>query len=273
MKNKGWRYVGDGRSVILSCLSITKLNVALEDKETIALARRIQEYLDGIEELASKIYTVSRIFRLGDFSEYQSRYAYKFVTEATYKKHISQGSFLVSSLERFRRFELQGDIAGDRFEGAAHSFYNVGKRQLNVSTLSGFDCNIMSLAKNLSNAKRMKDQFGPVVLQIDLRPFAKRLSEALGSEPPEVRLVRYADLKIYRNRLDLADVEGFPPNLTPRLAKSLREKCRIPSIFAKPSRFEHEAEVRIVLRANADVPDMTQISDPSILQHIRRLDN
>jgi len=275
--NFGFRYIGDGRTVIISALSITKAGHSFTDEQLIQYARLVQKLFDSLRELPTDTYLPTRIFTDLDFRTYDSGYAYKFCTNETYRRYISQDSFLLSSLERYREMEHQGEPAGDRFEGSSCCAYTIADRELTVLTLSGFDTHIYSLARNLRNAGLMRKKFGPVVLRVRLRPFAQALAKALartggGSAKAETRLVRYADLKIHRGQLSLRDVEGFLPELTPRVAKVLRSHGRLPSIFAKPSRFEDEREVRIAIAAAQDVANCTVIKGCGLLEYFERID-
>ena len=268
----GWRFIGDGRSVILAQLSITKPDMQFSDTELFQHGAAIQTFFDNIKGVPEQSYIDGGVLQKGDFPRYSGEYGYKFVTQETYDQFVSNGSFLLSSLTRFRDFEDQGDPAGDRFEGSAHSAYSVADRQLTVSTLSGFDTHIFSLASDLENAAEMKSKFGGLVLRIRIQPFAKLLARAVHASPAEIRPVRYADLKLYRSELSLAEVADFPPNLTSRLAKALRWRGRLPSIFAKPSRFESEREVRIAITMPSDVEYQTAIQDGRLLDHVELVD-
>jgi hypothetical protein len=230
-----------------------------------------QRFFDGIGKMSDAAYAPARILTDADFRRYGAKYAYKFVTEETFDRYISKGSFLLSSLNRFRQLEKQGDPAGDRFEGAAFCSYSVGGRQLTVSTISGFDTNIYSLARDLKQSDVMRNRFGSVVLRIRLRPFVDELARSLGAKKADVRLVQYADLKVHRGRLRVEDVKGFPPDLTAGLARALRSQGRLPSIFAKPCRFEDEREVRIAVKMPVDVPHQTVLLRPNLLRHVDRI--
>lgn len=268
----GFKYKGDGRSVIFANASVTKPGAVFNDQELFAYGSALQRYFDAIAGLTEQNYTSAGVLGPSSFRAYRSRYGYKFVTEETYYEYVLKGSFLVSSLARYREMEEQGNPAGDRFEGSAHSAYLVGDRQLTVSTLSGFDTHIFSLARDLKNVDEMKARFGSVILRIELLPFARSLAGLVDKVRADIRLVRYADLKLYRGALSLLDVAGFPPNLTDRLARALRENGRLPSIFAKPGRFESEREVRIAMTASSDVPDKTVVEDRKLLKFVERID-
>ena len=268
----GYRFIGDGRSAILAQLSITKADMQFSNSELFQHGVAMQTLFDEIKGLPEQSYIYGGVFEKADFPHYTGEYGYKFVTQEAYDQFISQGSFLLSSLTRFRDFEDQGNPAGDRFEGSAHSAYAVADRQLTVSTLSGFDTHIFSATSDLENAAEMKSKFGGLVLRIRIRPFAKLLARAVHASPAEIRSVRYADLKLYRSELSLAEVADFPPNLTPRLAKALRWRGRLPSIFAKPSRFESEREVRIAITMPSDVEYQTTIQDGRLLDHVELVD-
>jgi hypothetical protein len=269
--NIGYKYIGDGRSVILSSLSITKPDVMFDDRTLFDSASAHQAYFDGIGGLPKSDYEFHRIYTDSDFPRFDTRHIYKFVTEDTYSSFIQNGSFLLSSLKRYRQFEEQGDPAGDRFEGSSFCAYAVGNRELTVSTLSGFDTFIFSATRDLANAEEMKVKFGPVILRIELIPFARGLARAIGHHEAEIRLVSYADLKMHRSSLALAAVAGFPPNITPRLAKALRRRGRLPSVFAKPNRFASEREVRIAFVMPQDVPSFISIKKSRLLNHVERL--
>lgn len=267
----GFRYVGDGRSVILGCTSLTKEGASFTDPQLTSFGQALQQYFDGIKGLAPQVYKPSKILNNRDFRSYDSKFAYKFVTEETYDSYSKRGSFLLSSLERFRGMEGQGSPAGDRFEGSSFCAYSVGSRELHVHSMSGFDTHIFSFARDLKNQKILQERFGPVVLKITLRPFVQALSACFDGLPTEVRLVRYADLKLHRSHLAIRDIEGFPPNLTAQLARSLRELSRQPAIFAEPCRFEDEREVRIAIRAEQDVAPCTAVEHPSFHHYVERI--
>ncbi len=118
----------------------------------------------------------------------------------------------------------------------------------------------------------MAERFGTVVLQIDVEPFARRLCELVGGARLEVRRVGYSDLKVVRGKLRPADIVGFPPTLTARLARKIREKARLASIFRKPRRFENEDEIRIAIQFATDVAQSIRVvEDAQLLRHVRRL--
>lgn len=227
---------------------------------------------DRIKGREAGRYNYAQIFTDSDFRPYRSRYAYKFVTEETYSEFIRAGSFLVSSLARYRALEDQGDPAGDRFEGSSLCCYDVEDHELMVATLSGFDTFIFSAARDLSNAAEMKAKFGPVVLRIELRPFASLKAWTVGRTSPEISLVRYADLKLHRSRLSVAEVADFPPKLNPTFAKALRSRGRLPALFGKPYRFAAECEVRIGIQMFQDVPAFQSVRNQRLLDFVERID-
>lgn len=251
--------------------SISKPNVRFSDDQLFSFAKATQNYMDGLKGLSGYEYAFGKVYRDRDFRLFDARYVYKFVTEQTYSKFIVNGSFLLGSLTRYRAFEEQGDPAGDRFEGSSFCSYTVGNRELTVATLSGFDTFIFSVARDLVNAEEMKAKFGPVILQIELKPFVRELAQAIDHESPDVRLVNYADLKMHRASLPLEAVTGFPPNLTPKLAQALRRRGRLPAIFGKPKRFETEREVRIAFEMSKDVSETRSVVNQRLLRHVVRL--
>lgn len=271
LPNAGFKFVGGRRSIVIQDMAVTKSGVWITDFELEQLATASQLYLDAVEERGIREYVPECIFRRTDFPRYQGDYGFKFMSQETYDQYISKGSFLLSSLQRFRDMEQQGDPAGDRFEGASRCSYQVADRQLTVGSLSGFDSNILSLACDLRNAAEMKRKFGPVVLRVAIEPFAREIARGLGTRSPDIRAVRYADLKMYRDKLSLGDVAGFPL-VGARLARVLRDSARLPSIFAKPRRFSDEREVRIAFAHTADVPYKTIVENKRLLAYLTPLD-
>ncbi|TCI00406.1 hypothetical protein EJV46_07175 [Roseococcus sp. SYP-B2431] len=266
----GFRYRGGGGSIIIAATSITKPDIKLTDEQLFAFAKAMQGYFDDIKGLPASVYTNMQIYEDGDFLRYDDEYTYKFVTEETYSKYVSKGSFLLGSLERYRQFELQGDPAGDRFEGSSYCAYSVANRELTAATLSGFDNYIFSSARDIENKNEMLKKFGPIILRIKIRPFAELLSQELGYSY-EIRLVQYADLKVHRSSLPLSKVTGFPKHLTRNLARALRTRGRLPAIFGKPYRFVGEREVRIAFPTGKDVPDHCSIKNPKLLDYVERV--
>lgn len=234
-------------------------------------ANGIQDFFDGIAGLEPTPYEMGEIFTDDSFPRYSSKYVYKFVTEDTYKQHVAKGSFLLSSLSRYREMEMQGSAAGDRFEGACFSSHTVGGRQITFTTLSGFDSLFFSAASDLENAAYMASTFGPIILRIDLHSFAGAMARAIGSPYPGIRLVRYADLKLFRSTLLPEQIEGFPRQLTPTLARALRGSVFRPSVFGKPKRFAPEREVRLSFPMGRDVQELMSISAPALLGSVERL--
>ncbi len=267
----GYRYIGDGRSVIIANSALTKEREVFYDTDIFNYAVASQTYLDGIKDIEKQHYDFRPVLKAEDFQSFCGRYIFKFMAEEAYSKFAKNGSFLLSSLQRFRDFEEQGSPAGDRFEGSAYCCFTVENRNLLTSTMSGFDMLIFSAAADLSAVEDMRLKFGPVILRIDLAAFAGALGRQIGGIPV-VRAVRYADLKMYRADLSLKSVVGFPQTLKPKLARALRTRARLPSVFAKPQRFEAENEIRIAFLMDRDVPAMKSVNIPHILRQVTRID-
>lgn len=267
----GFRYIGDGRSIVLAATSISKPGVFLADEDLFKFGRRIQDYFDGTGGFGEHAYEPHRVFADGDFRTFDEKYVYKFMSEDTYEKYLRKGSILLSSLRRFREFEEQGDPAGDRFEGRSFCAYAVGGRELLAATLSGFDTFIFSSTRDLREAEEMSRKFGSVILRINLIPFARELSRQIGQVHAEIRLVRYSDLKLHRSSLPIRSVAGFPPNLTAALARALRHRGRLPALFGKPRRFASEREVRISFQMPKDVADRRSVTADRLLKYVKRI--
>lgn len=270
--DEGFRYVGDGRSVILRAMSLTKSETYLSDLEAIDLAAAIQQYLDCIAGGPASSKENARILKRADFPSYNGRYVYKFTTEEAFEKYIQKGSFLMSSLSRFRRLESEGSPAGDRFEGETFCVARSANRELCVRALGGFDTLVFSTSARAEAISDVSKLFGTVVLRIEAEPFARRLLNLTGGRRLEVRKVAYSDLKIARDSLHPQTVAGFPPKLTPKLARRIRETVRLPSIFGKPHRFRFEDAVRIAIRLSKDLTqDSVALDDSGLLRFVSRV--
>lgn len=265
IKDSGYQFIGDGRSLLIRGLAI--LGQVTND-DLIGFFSAVHDYIDDSEN--DTIYNVARIFHDHSFIEFKQRFCYKFVSKETYELYISNGSFLLSSLQRYRQLEHQGSPAGDRFEGSCCACYSIGSRNLTAQTLSGYDTYIFSTTESLRNREEMSERFGPVILKIEVEPFVKILIRLLGSDF-RVGYVEYSDLKIHRSNLSESAVQGFPPYLTPRLARALRRKAWLPSVFAKPSRFSDEREVRFAFKLGKDVDYMRPVASLRLLQHVERV--
>ncbi|OJW66540.1 MAG: hypothetical protein BGO57_09565 [Sphingomonadales bacterium 63-6] len=276
IRDGGYKFKGPGGSLLFQSTAV--LN-SINDKNFRSLAKWTGYYLDNIAAAqnpnATEVLPVAAqgpIFRQTSFKPYTNRFAFKFVSEDTYDQYLSNGNFRVSSLECFRQWEHQGDPAGDRMEGYSHCGYCFGEGQeLCIATISGFNCHILSLTRDLKNQNTMRGTFGDVVLRVELKPFAESLADALGAKAYEIRSVKYSDLKLFRGELTPPEINGFPPDLTAEFASAVRDKGRLPSIFIKPKRFKDEREIRLVFQMDDDVAEFTSLNLPHLLRYVERI--
>ncbi|WP_339164395.1 hypothetical protein, partial [Methylobacterium bullatum] len=119
----GNRYIKNGSSIICGSIMETKPDIYFTDDDFIVIADSLQKIVDSITPYSNHEYQPDHIFHEDDFPDYENQYAYKFMTEETWEKYANNGSFLFSSLERFRDMEGQGNSAGDRFEGICHCLF------------------------------------------------------------------------------------------------------------------------------------------------------
>lgn len=270
IKDEGIRFRGK-RSAVFRLLSISKPGVVWSDKELFGLSKAVVHFQESIDGLAEAPFDPDHVLQRRSFPDFTEKFAYKFTTEDTYANFVSKGSFLASSLLRYRDLEREGSAAGDRFEGASMCTFSVADRRITVSAVSGFDTNIISLTKDLSSAALLRDRFGPVVLKVEVAPFARAVARLLDVRLPIVKAVRYADLKIFRDRLPLHSLRHFP-RLNQRVGIALRDGAWLPSVFAKPKRFAAENEVRLAFQSVADVAYMTPVESQNLLQYVDRID-
>jgi hypothetical protein len=178
-------------------------------------------------------------------------------------------------LQGYRDFEDQGDPAGDRFEGMAYSCFSLKDRDVCSVTLSGFDTLVFCASADRGQDLALRERFGPVVLEIDLHGFAERLWRTLRPLGFSARRVRYVDLKLFRSTVAFSLMAGYIDTgnfLSARFARVLRRASRLPSVFAKPSRFADEHEVRLAWTLAKDVTGPEIVNDPGLLKFVRRVD-
>lgn len=269
IRDSGFRFKGAGGSLLHQSLAISK---TLTDKEFREIATAIRAYLDDFADQRMPPTSSGPIYTRASFRPYTSRYGFKFIHQDAYDQYITNGSFLVSSLERFRDWEGQGNPAGDRLEGYTYCGFRFGaNKELLISTVSGFNCHVLSLTRDLQNYGQMRGPFGSVALRIELQPFAEGLADALGAKSFEIQLVKYADLKTYRDELTETEIAGFPPDLTAELAVAIRDRGWHPSLFIKPERFRPEREIRVAFQMDADVAPSTSLHLPQLLRYVQRV--
>lgn len=272
LRDVGVRYRTNDKSLIIRMISMTKPGERLSDREVVAFARAADQYMcsiDGSKSVAP-VDGHFKVFSNADFRTQFSRYAYKFISKDDYEKYIKKGSFLVSSLERYRQMEKTGNVAGDRFEGTCFGVYASGDRELTVAAISGYDTFIFSATRDLKNSSHMR-KFGDVILRIEIRPFAAALARALKCRP-QIELVRYGDYKVHRGKLGKIADHIDSVSLSVRAVKKLTDLVRLPSILAKPQRFECEREVRIILPQRRDVELCQSITITNFENYVERID-
>lgn len=113
----GLKYIGDKRSVLISMASVSKAHAFLNDDELTNFAHEIQNYADSINGIDKSALSKTKILYKESFEEIKPVYLYKFCSKYAYENYISRGIFLLSSLVRYRKMELDGSPAGDRCEG------------------------------------------------------------------------------------------------------------------------------------------------------------
>lgn len=138
-------------------------------------------------------------------------------------------------------------------------------------SLSGFDVLSLSFTDKISDTETMKNKFGEVLIRIKVVPFLKIISRKLGILPT-VQSVQYADLKIFRDADCGRFIYKLPFSINPSFARAIRRASRLPSVFAKPMRFESESEVRIAFLLDRDAPLTKSVVMPEALRYVERID-
>lgn len=274
VRDVGFWYHGDGRSIYLTSLSIAR---DMSDEDLGKFASVMQDFMDGVSKRKQLIHSPSpRVILPSDLRNFAGRYVYKFVRQSDYDLYVSRRSFLVSSLRRYRQMEDQGDPAGDRFEGMAFGMFDTPtNKQVCVHGLSGFDAYVFSATTSPTLDRYMANTFGEVVLRIEVAPFAKAIAKLLGASSFGIRETLYSDFKLFRgkwSRRSLRALERANGTITPALAQKIRESLRTPSIFGKPIRFSREREVRVAFYFERDVPEeFTTVEDSRLLRFVSKM--
>jgi hypothetical protein len=183
------------------------------------------------------------------FQRFDDATFYKFVSDETLSRHIRNGSFQFGTCQYYRDIENQN--TRDHLEG--FSTIAVGPAVI-ASVLSGFNCAIFCGTDSLANRALMERRFGSNVLRIEsIKSFADAVREKIGANAYHLCAVAYADLKVFKSDAVVRDVRAVNPDLNDDLFELLYNISFFPSLFAKPTRFSDERELRLVFEFLSDV--------------------
>tara|TARA_R110000850_G_scaffold26358_2_gene75576 strand:+ start:696 stop:1526 length:831 start_codon:yes stop_codon:yes gene_type:complete len=245
----------------IAAMTLSKENAELTDNQAKHFSKSVLDYLAGTMSIADKVVAKNVIdksppFELHEYVEIKQRYLYKYVSEAS-AEYYRKGMFQVGSIGYFKKME--NEKARDELEGLSFIATKMGNRIANIAVTMGFNyymfCGTDQNNDNLTDYHSRN--FGPVLLKIDLLPFAEEVAKRLGAKSFRVMKVKYANAKLIKSKLPFQITpEQFSnlgcPNMQSYL-QHLVSDCTTPSLFTKPSWFNEEIETRIVFEMPYDV--------------------
>ena len=107
MKNVGFKYVLNNRSLIIQMITMTKKNIKLTNAQIEVFIKATSKYLDAIQNTDNLIELFGSMdFVNPDQSIYPKSF-YKFIHKETYDNFISKGKFQLGTLQYYREIERQ----------------------------------------------------------------------------------------------------------------------------------------------------------------------
>lgn len=244
IKNVGFKYILNGRSLIVQLISMTKEDSALTNLQIEAFIKATSTYFDSVRNKKN----LKELFGSLDFVDIPSfQYSkpfYKFIHKETYENFIKKGKFQLGSLKYYREIERQE--SRDEKEGFANLIINSGNRQILTSVISGFDKYILCGTYDIENLDYMSAKYGGYIMKINsVKSFAEKVMMAIGAESWLLNEINYTDYKAYAVDTIISDLGGVSPDLSEEMFNILYNISDKPCVYAKPVRFEDEKELRL----------------------------
>lgn len=280
----GYKHYKDDVSILVSALSLSKAE--LTDHQLYELAKAVTTYLTAASEDAAtpiKQFAIPRIFSRPttrkDFVDRSDEKILKFVSCADWENYYSKGSFRLGTIDFYRGSDNTKIQDGN--EGL--SFVSIGKRERLLTACIEVGANIGIFCGthdgNIS-VSTMKDRFGSVLLEIEARPFAARIADALGAAAFHVFDVVYSDAKIFYADVDISRIIEVlmktPNQLDPHAFNEasfdlLTSIGLLPSVFCKPAaNYAIEMERRIAFVFSSDLKNTyIDLKDPTLLKFVK----
>ncbi len=267
IKNVGFKYILNGRSLIVQLISMTKENSALTNLQIETFIKATSTYFDSVRNKKN----LKELFGSLDFvniSSFQySKPFYKFIHKETYENFISKGKFQLGSLKYYREIERQE--SRDEKEGFANLIINSGNRQIFTSVISGFDKYILCGTYDIENLDYMSAKYGGYIMKINsVKSFAEKVMKAIGAESWLLNEINYTDYKAYAVDTIISDLGGVSPDLSDELFNILYNISDKPCVYAKPVRFEDEKELRLSFTMARDTKTKLNFDNLGLLADI-----
>lgn len=282
-KDQGFRMHFGGRSILHQALSSgSKMTPRQRGQLTMAL----RTYMDGVEERTSVSRGSVRALSAADFPEISEPTFYRFVTSETLN-YMKNGSFQFGTPRRYREMEDQG--RADHLEARATMFFEDEERSLTLTGITGFNtvmlCGTSHPPRDRRRISQLRAQFGSHLIEIvDLRAFQELAAESLGASRVLLRDVQYENAKMMvlptpdlgdwlsvLGTGDLTDEKLHQLNL--QFSPRIYEALLLPSLFAKPRRYAHERERRLLFEFELDQNEpFRTVSIPDAVKLVRIVD-
>ena len=299
IKNVGFKYILNNRSLIMQIITMTKENIKLTNTQIEVFIKATSKYLDAIQNADNLIELFGSMdFVYPDQSTF-SRPFYKFIHKETYdNKNWSakglmlvaallfacpswaahplitddtgtqgKGKFQLGTLQYYREIERQE--SRDEKEGFANLIINSGNRQILTSVISGFDKYILCGTYDSENMEHMSAKYGGYIMIIkNIKSFAEKVKTAIGAQSWYVNEISYSDYKAYSVDTIISDLNGVSPDLSDELFNILYEISEKPSVYSKPTRFKDEKELRLSFTMPRDVKTRLNFDNIGLLTEV-----
>jgi hypothetical protein len=276
--DRGYKLCKEGRSLILSVISIGKEHTKLTDKQVLESVRIAGAYLDKIANRAPLDYKRIAITP-AETPPLQGDSAYKF-TDDSGLRYWLDGDIRLTPLSHYH--VIENELARDEREGFGMVHLQGPIRFADLQSSSGHNaliiCTSSDARKSERNLRHIK--FGKRLLKINrLTEFTKKIADLAGATRYAIRDMSYSDVKVVRAKSELPDLMfalnglgDLKQTLLEYLADNhLDELIRITeaaSAFTKPNSFREERERRLLFAMGSDVSQHIAVKDKSLAEHI-----
>ena len=254
----------------MQIIIMTKENLKLTNTQVEVFIKATSKYLDAIQNADNLIELFGSMdFVYPDHSTF-SRPFYKFIHKETYDNFVSKGKFQLGTLQYYRDIERQE--SRDEKEGFANLIINSGNRQILTSVISGFDKYILCGTYDIDNVDYMSTKYGGYIMKINnIHSFAEKVKTAIGAQSWYVNEITYSDYKAYSVDTIISDLNGVSPDLSDEFFDILFEISEKPSVYAKPTRFMDEKELRLSFTMSRDVKTRLNFENVGLLAEVEIL--
>jgi hypothetical protein len=268
LKDVGFEYFHDNKSIIVQLLSVTKENVHFDEADLRNMIKITSNYFDSI---SNKKPIKNDLFGVLNVEEYDTELDglsfYKFVSKETFDNFLRKGKFQLGSLKLYR--EIENENSRDEKEGFCNLLIDSGNRSIFTSVIAGFNHYIFCGTGALKESSTMTGKFGSICLKIkNVKAFAEKIKKSIGAKNWTIKKVTYSDFKAYSTTQLISDLKGVSPDLSEEFFNYLIEYSYLPSIFCKPTRFSPESELRLTFEMDKNVKRKMQFDNLGLLSDI-----